>query len=386
MDEESIRSQKAMLALIQYQPLAAAVLCQSTRFERMAQELSHAISNTSSEDMAELLGHVISDGGTAIVRRVTGLFDLAGRIWDGTADELKGAAKAYAADRLTEHLGQRIGTGAEVTGNAISNGAKGISAIYTELLADPAEAGPKLLVLVLSSVAASGGVDGNGGIPDLDIPLMGIGAHRSPFTHSIIIGSALETALLLLTRLVLCTHKNLPAGADPLWDGIARQSVGILSSAGKGASIGIAYHLMVDAVVQPGAYHGLPVEMPMEAHQTILAANSVAEVTSVTSSHVEQNSVDLTSEIQAAHTKYRDAKLSIPSVVSEYLTSAEIAILTKHGAWLQALAKHDIQPTTSIQRRFVKVADGEHNAEAAHEIAWVSFTTAKELAGWTMKP
>jgi hypothetical protein len=33
----------------------------------------------------------------------------------------------------------------------------------------------------------------------------------------------------------------------------------------------------VDGLLQPGAYHGLPIEMPMEAHQTILAANGVAE-------------------------------------------------------------------------------------------------------------
>ena len=53
---------------------------------------------------------------------------------------------------------------------------------------------------------------------------MGIGTHRSPLTHSILIGSLLETALLLLTRLVLCTHKNLPPNHDPLWESFARQS------------------------------------------------------------------------------------------------------------------------------------------------------------------
>ena len=107
-------------------------------------------------------------------------------------------------------------------------------------------------------------------LPDMEIPLMGIGTHRSPLTHSILIGSLLETALLLLTRLVLCTHKNLPPNHDPLWESFARQSVGILNAAGKGASIGIAYHLMVDAVAQPGAYHGMPFDMPLETHQAVM--------------------------------------------------------------------------------------------------------------------
>ena len=47
-----------------------------------------------------------------------------------------------------------------------------------------------------------------GGAPDLDL-VFGIGAHRSIFSHSILMGSALETAFLSLLRLVRLTHKNL---------------------------------------------------------------------------------------------------------------------------------------------------------------------------------
>lgn len=380
--QDHYADQQAMLALIKYHPLAAVLLQQPTRFERMAQELNYAIRHTSGADMTKLMGYLTSDGGSAIVRRFTGLWDLAGKMIVGTVNEMEGMLKAYSADQLAEHLGNRVGTASGKITLAVSSGAKSLSSLASELKSNPSEAAPKLLVLVLSSVAVSGGVDGNGGVPDLDIPLMGIGAHRSPFTHSILIGSLLETALLLLSRIVLCVHKNLPADHDPLWEEISRQSVSILNSAGKGASIGIAYHLMVDAIVQPGTYHGLQFDMPLETHQTILAANSVAEATAV-KAYPGETEVTTTPEILTAHKQFRAIQMPIPDVLREFLSVADLAILTKYGAWLQALAKRDIPPTTLAQVQFIKVTDDRCAAKSSHEIAWMAFVCAKKQAGWT---
>ncbi len=377
---QSSAEQRAMLAMIQYHPLAAALLLQPTRFERMAQELAYAISHTNSADMAKLAGFLATDAGSAFVRRVTGLVSLAEKVGSGTAYELASMYRAYSADRLTEHLGGRVGTASGVTSRGISNGAKSLSTLASELIANPAEAAPKLLVLVLSSVAASGGIDGNGGAPDLDIPLMGIGAHRSPLTHSILVGSLLETAVLLLTRIVLCTHKNLPPEHDPLWGKIAGQSVEILSAAGKGASAGIAYHLMVDAVLQPGAYHGVPFDMPIEVHQAIFAANAAAEGEAA-STYPDESTLTTTPDILAAHKRYRAIKMSIPTVLSEFLNADEIVILTKYGSWLQALVKRAIPPTTIAQVQLLKVADGHATPKTPHELAWMALNEAKVLAG-----
>jgi len=44
-----------------------------------------------------------------------------------------------------------------------------------------------------------------------------------------------------------------------------------------GASAGIAYHLLVDAYIQPAPYHSLPLSMPIEGHQVAMAANGAAE-------------------------------------------------------------------------------------------------------------
>lgn len=384
-DSEGKRNQQAMLALMTYYPMTA-VLLQASRFDRMAQELNYALRQTNTQDMAQLLAHLGSDGGSALVRRVSGLWTIAEKVAVGMTREIADTVRAYSDDRLTPHLGDRIGTGAGITAEAVTNGAKSLTALVNDLMSNPKEVAPKLLVLVLSSIAASGGVDGNGGLPDTDIPLLGIGAHRSPFTHSILIGSALEVAILSITRIVLCTHKNLPAGHDPLWNGIARSSVDILQSAGKGASIGIAYHLMVDAVVQPGAYHGMPFDMPIEAHQAIFAANSAAEATAASSFPDEVALANATPSVIAMHKKFRAIRMTLQDPVKEHLSPETIAILEKYGAWMQALIKRSIPPTTLDQVQFIKVADGKCAPESNHERAWLAFQETKILAGLTTRP
>lgn len=57
-----------------------------------------------------------------------------------------------------------------------------------------------MLAAFLGFYAGSGGVDGDGGIPDLDL-LAGIDAHRSILTHSILAGVVAEGLLRLHTEL-----------------------------------------------------------------------------------------------------------------------------------------------------------------------------------------
>ena len=65
------------------------------------------------------------------------------------------------------------------------------------------------------------------------------------------------------------------------WDALHAHAERIALSANRGASIGMAYHLLVDGLVQPAAYHDLPVSMPIEAHQTLISANAAAEAIDV---------------------------------------------------------------------------------------------------------
>jgi Protein of unknown function, DUF len=376
------KNHQAMIALMSYSPMAAVLLTAPTRFERMALELQFAIQNTNNVELGKLLALLASDIGSALMRRVIGILTLAGKLLSGTAQELEGLLKAFSADNLVNHLKRRVGTATEITTGALSNGAKSLSTLYRELLTNPSDAAPKLLVLALVSIAASGGVDGDGGLPDSDIPLMGIGAHRSPFTHSIIIGSLLEAALRLLMRIVITSHKNLPVNHDPLWDGIASQSVNILNAAGKGASIGIAYHLMIDAVVQPDAYHGLPFDMPIEAHQMLTAINSTSEAIAV-EEYPDEEVLTATAEERAAHKKLLATHFFISPVLCELFSKADVIVLNKNGTWLQALAKGTIRPTTIPQVQFIKVCAGRSAPTTPHEKTWISFLNAKRKIGWT---
>src|SRR5690606_6428095 len=77
------------------------------------------------------------------------------------------------------------------------------------LFEDPKKNAPSVLALALGFVAGSGGTDGNGGVPDSDL-LMGIGAHRSILTHSIVAGIAVEGAILAVADLAGIVCEKIP--------------------------------------------------------------------------------------------------------------------------------------------------------------------------------
>ena len=133
-----------------------------------------------------------------------------------------------------------------------------------------------MLGAFLGFYAGSGGIDGNGGIPDLDL-LAGIGAHRSILTHSILAGIVAEGALLSIADLATQVHERLPFDHDPLWDTLAEGASPLVESLAAGTSAGIAYHLLVDAFIQPAPYKDLPFSMQIEGHQAAMAANGMAE-------------------------------------------------------------------------------------------------------------
>ncbi len=121
-------------------------------------------------------------------------------------------------------------------------------------------------------------MDGNGGVPDTDITIFGIGDHRSLFTHSIIAGIVVEGAILALADLAGIVCDKLPPGErSEFWDQISRTKDQIAHHLAAGTSAGIAYHLAVDATLQPAAYKDLPLSMPMEAHQALFALNAAVE-------------------------------------------------------------------------------------------------------------
>jgi hypothetical protein len=209
-------------------------------------------------------------------RRVGGLARLASLLVRTGGAEMLGVLAALRQHRVGDHLGDRTASAIDSTLAVSRESSRLVVSISRGLMRNPKAYAPTVLGAFLGFGVGSGGLDGNGGIPDLDL-LAGIGAHRSPLTHSIIAGIVIEGLLLALADLAAEVHGKLPHDHDPLWDGLAKVGRPLTETLAIGTSFGLAYHLLIDALVQAGAYHGLPIEMPIEAHQAGFAINGVAE-------------------------------------------------------------------------------------------------------------
>lgn len=209
-------------------------------------------------------------------KRVGGLAQLAAMASRFGIKELMGLMTAVGRGTLLLHIEGRSIAAKSATLEVGREGIRVISKISKALIRDPKSNAPRLLGTLLGFSLGSGGLNGNGGIPDLDL-MAGIDAHRSPLTHSIIAGIIFEVVLLAFVDLAVEIHSYLPEEHDPLWDSLVRVGRPLAENLVVGTSAGIAYHLMIDAFVQPGTYHGLPVSLPIEGHQAVFAANGVAE-------------------------------------------------------------------------------------------------------------
>ena len=248
----------------------------TVRHERLYHELKTAIAQTRSEDLKAWGARSAAQLPVIATRRIKNLGALLSSLASFTGKELLNAIRAMGEGRLGKHLGNRSAAAIDGGIDIATRVKRTISAVASSLYSDPKNNAHGVLALAMGFLAGSGGLDANGGIPDSDLAL-GIGWHRSPFTHSIIAGIVVEGAILSLVDLTSVIHDKLPLKHDHFWDQllVAKESIAIRLA--QGASAGIAYHLGVDATLQPGAYHDLPVSMPMEAHQTILAMNAAAE-------------------------------------------------------------------------------------------------------------
>ena len=197
------------------------------------------------------------------------------------------AVEASRQGCLGNHLRAEAKTAYRDTSTWVAYTSASSMKVARALAANPREVAPELFIIVLTSLLVSGGPDGDGGAPDWDL-MAGIGAHRSPLTHSIILGSALETGIFSLLTLVSLVHDKLPAKRDPWWDLAHSWSERIATRAAQGASIGMAYHLLEDGLLQPGTYHDLPFSMPLEAHQGLFVLNAKLEALDVPAKKLAQ--------------------------------------------------------------------------------------------------
>jgi len=246
-----------------------------SRQARLFKELKQALEGTDLKAWGKESAGRLPDIGK---RRLKNLGELITDIADAAGQELRGAMVAWQQGRFGSHLEQRTAAGIDSTIDLGQRAWRTVGTIGRALIDDPKQNAPGVLALSLGFLAGSGGVDGNGGIPDTDIAMFGIGDHRSLFTHSIIAGIVVEGAILAVADLAGIVCDKLPPGQrDPFWDRLSATKDQIALKLSAGASAGIAYHLAVDATLQEAPYKDLPISMPMEAHQLLFAANAAAE-------------------------------------------------------------------------------------------------------------
>lgn len=155
--------------------------------------------------------------------------------------------------------------------------------IYESFINAPRDKQIEIIAIALLTTCifylSSGGLDFEGGLPDTDIMLGGIGAHRSIFTHSILIGLGLEFlgrfGLIIFDKI----RNLLPNEHHQSWDKIYIFLDSYKNYAISALWLGIGIHLLKDTGIIVGnvkPYVELPNGLPIEAHQSIFAANGVA--------------------------------------------------------------------------------------------------------------
>ncbi len=250
----------------------------SSRQDNLYRDLHAALAATSAERLKVWGRDSAARLPGLAARRVRNLGGLFVGVAKFTGRELSATVRAISEGRFGRHIETRSAAAIDGAIDVTKRITQTAITIGRALFDDPKKNAPGVLALALGYLGGSGGLDGNGGVPDTDIPLLGIGAHRSVFTHSIIAGTLVEGAILAIADLADVVCEELPASRrDPFWGRLIEVKNDIALQLAKGVSAGISYHLAVDATLQPGAYHGLPGDLPMEAHQMLLAINSAAE-------------------------------------------------------------------------------------------------------------
>ena len=248
-----------------------------SRYQQLEKELRYALYNTEKEEIKQWAKCTALVFPKVTVRRVRNITGVIGITAKGTVVEGKNFIKAGLERRLFSHAKQRTVDLSVFTLESYQNIRKLSKTIKKKLLVNPKKTGIQMFLAVMGFNVGGGGIDGDGGIPDLDL-LISIGHHRSILTHSVLPMIILEGVFFSLIGLVNLVHNNLPSKHDPLWDDIKSNNESILESFYTGMSLGLAYHLGIDGTIQGGgSYNNLPFSMPNFGHRLIAGLNSITE-------------------------------------------------------------------------------------------------------------
>jgi hypothetical protein len=248
-----------------------------SRYQQLEKELRYALNNTEKEEIKQWARCTALVFPKITFRRAKNVAEVIGITAKGTAVESKNFITAGLERRLFSHAKQRtidLGVFTIESYQCIRGLSKNIKVMVNE---NPKKMGIQMFLAMMGFNIGGGGIDGDGGIPDLDL-LISIGHHRSIFTHSVLPMIIIEGVFISLIGLVNLVHNNLPSKHDPLWDDIKRNNESVLESFYTGMSLGLAYHLGIDATIQGGgSYNDLPFSTTNFGHRLIAGLNSITE-------------------------------------------------------------------------------------------------------------
>lgn len=359
----------------------------------LTSELRYAWDRSDQADLQRWATQTAADFAKVFGRRVTNFLNLLVRLGQTAAFEVRDAFVAHALNNLDRHLQERL----EALGTNVSalydRAVVDVSQLGVALKDKPADVAPKLLTAMVTSLLVSGGPDANGGAPDLDLTLFGIDAHRSIFSHSILMGAALETGFLSLLRLVQLVHEKMPEEHHKGWDKLVAHAEQVVNGAVAGAGFGMAYHLVVDGLVQPGTLHGMPIPMSQEAHNAVTAGGGFIEAQDLAHKRASQSapmespaSRRTDAEEEAIHRTYARRRTEVGPLVAALLPSDCLPVIERHGAWLAALADGNLRPLTQAQDRLLTVANWNAEPTTLHEHSWYAYCLVRIALMQTFRP
>jgi len=249
----------------------------NSRAKKLYEEFKYAWDKTSPEEKKDWALDVGVIFGKVMLRRGRGLIKAIGNLGRRIFKEGKDLTVAVYNQEGKEHIISRKDSAVKSIKSGADTSKKVVKNIIHLLTTNPKEAAPTLFLGILGFFCGSGGIDANGGIPDLDIAVGGIGNHRSIFFHSVISAAILETIVFASVKAINIMHSKLPEEHDSFWDAVISKTDWAEAFV-SGACTGIAYHLLIDGTLQGNkAYVNLPFSMPLEGHNTIFVTNAAME-------------------------------------------------------------------------------------------------------------
>lgn len=319
----------------------------------LAAELRYAIERTPESELSAWARRAGKRFLTAGTTRITGFGALIATLTVMSAEELSQLIAACGRGDLGIYAEGRKEKAQAFAGQIAERGSAAFKAVSETLESRPQEAATHLVSLVVGFYCGSGG-NGDGGIPDLDL-LGGIGAHRSIFTHSIIAGVFVETAVMSMVDLVQVVHGHLPEEHATFWDELKRHAEVGGSTFVSGASIGIATHLGIDTFIDGFTpYKDLPISISQFSHELLLGLNAGVEGAHGVRRYVtDVEDLIGTTETGGAHCRREQAE------VSEY--KPRFLIQKPEDAPVTGVIDSQRVATTREEDRFTLVVDAMRN-------------------------